>query len=139
MNYLAIIITIGIAILYPFFWKKLSDLIVKTQVVETHEQKTHEDGMLMIHHSHTSEVSETARFFVLIVAGVVAILVSIWLGSSNTSNGLAIGGLFSIITAIYDNWGNMAELMKVVVIGLTLGVMILMPSVMYQRMGQIME
>ena len=147
---LNIFISIAIAILYPFFFNKLSSLVIKDdKVKKKHEVMKYinvktgkkysylpiggldvtKDGYDQNDYQITDEYNEneerlanmnTKRFYILLTSGVVSVIVGALLTNQVASLGISFGGIIVILYATYLYWSNINEYMKLGLTGVSI-------------------
>lgn len=140
MNIVQYIIALTIAILYPFFWHKLSDAIVRKYVGDTDckypyslilndgEKPSAKDDEKEYKKCQTRiKYMESVRFIVLLIVAVIGIFISMAFEEKAITVGLSIGGLISALVAVTLYWNNMGEITKVTTIGASLATLIAIP------------
>lgn len=125
MNIIQYIIALTIAIIYPFFWKKLSDTVVKKYIGDTDcgitslfDNKISDDEVKKCR--QREKYMETIRFIVLLIVAVLGIFIGSLFTEQSITTGLGLGGLISAVTAVTYHWNNMGETTKVAVLGASL-------------------
>ncbi len=68
--------------------------------------------------------SDRTVFIVAVLAGVIGIVLGIWLQHETVTNGLTGGGVLSILYGTIRYWEHADELLKFVLLGLVLGFLI---------------
>lgn len=152
--HIQIIFSFAIAILYVFFFNKLSQLITKDDTIQDnykmkkYVQKSTGKKFSYIpytayetngqtYNENDFEISEeykenekklekqnNKRFYILLITGVVGIVISAMLKNSVVSMGVSIGSIMLILYSTYLYWSNINEYMKLGLIAVSIGALI---------------
>lgn len=147
MDTTEIIFSLAIAILYPFFFNKLTKQIVGYDSINDMCKKYggfygYDDNYYVINTFETKkqkspqeiEAAEKCRnergalldkadlhsHFIMLFVALAGIFATSFVHSPSTKLGLGLGGVFSLIFTIFMTWNKYAEIMKLVVLGLSL-------------------
>ena len=63
-------------------------------------------------------------FVILVVAGVAAILAGMVVNAEAVANGFLIGGIISLVIAAIRNWGQLQDVLKLIILGVVLALLI---------------
>lgn len=123
-------IAISIALLYPLFFRKLVAITYDEKKINDmcHTYSENNYGACLDYKEKLQTTLDTKRFIFLIVAGLVALLISYLTGSFALVLGFAIAGVLSIIWAIGGFWSHMNDQIKLSTIGIALGTLIIAPK-----------
>jgi len=157
MNFADYSIALPIAILYPFFFGKLSDVMterLKNQKMcdgitysiacDPKVEKCKKSNLEFIIQGEKEletkdyrkpnpereicdnkkqallDYSDTVRFIILIVAGLLAIFAGAYISHMGVKVGLGLAGMLTLLYASWIYWGNMNEHLKLFMIGFAL-------------------
>lgn len=144
-----IAIAFSIAILYPLFFRKLSDVVSnKKEVEESCGGKYNSLFVNDIYDTHSNEQKmtkaelqacidkkkeklikiSTGRFATLLSAGLVALAFSYFVSSPAITLGLGIAGVLTILDATVGYWENMNETAKLTMVGIALASLLVSPK-----------
>ncbi len=146
-----IFIAISIAILYPYFFNKLSDVLMQKQrikeecdipkYIDKKTGKKYHHQPFYIHNNDNSDLNleenpeyqgcekklariDTTQFYILMIAGVLGVIIGSFIPNTITSLGISLGGLLTILYATYIYWHRMDEYMKLGLTGSSLVILI---------------
>ena len=105
MNIPDIAVAGSIATLYPFFFGKVCDVVM--------DKKGNENE----HNEEELKRIRIYKFTLLIIAGIVAILLSYFIRNNAIMLGLALAGIFTIIMAVCGYWHDMDEKFRLTLVG----------------------
>lgn len=145
MHFSNIAIAISIAILYPMFFKKLGD--VATNIKELNKKCGYRYGYFETENEKIDkkdcdkkyESVDTKRFTMLLVAGLVALVVSYFIESPAVSIGLGGAGIISILYSTFDYWSYLDDKSKLILVGLALGTLLFSPKFISKYSNKIMQ
>lgn len=144
MDTTEIIFSLAIAILYPFFFNKLTKLIVGYDSIndmcnkygvsgygdfyvlnsfDKKKETTAEDLEAKKCRNERQALLDKAELhshFIMLFVALAGIFATSFVHSPSTKLGLGLGGVFSLIFTISMTWYKYAEMMKLVVLGLSL-------------------
>jgi hypothetical protein len=157
MDYQELMIAAPIAVLYPFFFAKVADYYTKRTEIDKmceqhncfkqfgsdyiggrrrrspeHQQCLDNADACRGRQSEMRDQASTPKFLILMVAGVLGIVLAGFFKTKATKVGLSLGGLMTIIMAVFMYWGKMNELMKLGVTGSSLTLLIYLSVKIYQ-------
>lgn len=139
----------SIAILYPLFFRKLSDVISNKKEVDEScggRYVSFVDDILYNPRSGEPKMSKaelqtcldekkkkqikinTSRFAILLSAGLVALAFSYYVESPANTLGLGIAGVLTILDATVGYWENMNETAKLTMVGVALASLLASPK-----------
>lgn len=84
------------------------------------EQKRKEEEACRKVQKESREQADTKKFYVLLAAGVLGVIVASQLKIPAASVGIGIGGVLSVLYATYVYWSHFNEVMKLGAIGFSL-------------------
>ena len=144
-----IAIAFSIAILYPLFFRKLSDVVSNKKEVdescggkytsileidlynprsdEPKMSKTERQACLDQKKKKQIKIN-TCRFATLLSAGLVALAFSYYVDSPAITLGLGIAGVLTILDATVEYWENMNETAKLTMVGIALASLLASPK-----------
>lgn len=143
-------IAFAIAILYPLFFRKLSDVVSNKKEVDEScggrytsildiglyspssdepKMSTAERKACLDEKKKKQIKINTGRFATLLSAGLVALAFSYYVESPSLTLGLGIAGVLTILDATVGYWENMNEKAKVVMVGIALAALLVSPNV----------
>lgn len=130
-----IYISFAIALLYVYFIHKLVDVLMNKQSVDDmcggtlfgyrrNIDKNH-DQCLDMKKMKTKQI-ETYKFYLLMIIGVLSLIFGTTLITKHIilSNSMLLGGLFMIMSALYNNWYNIDDNMRLILSGISLTILI---------------
>ena len=152
--HIQIIFSFAIAILYVFFFNKLSQLITKDDTIQdkytmkkyvqkstgkkftyipytaygtggkSYDEKDFEITKEYKENEKKLEKQNNKRFYVLLITGVVGVVISAMLKNNVVSMGVSIGSIMLILYSTYLYWSNINEYMKLGLIAVSIGALI---------------
>lgn len=139
-----IAIAFAIAILYPLFFRKLADVVTDKKKVDelcggkymySFDEESKKDPCLKDKKEQQKRVN-TQHFAILLSAGLVGLAFSYYVGNTSSILGLGIGSVFTILDASTSYWEYMDEKMKLMMVGFSLGALLLSPKFVSKFMNK---
>lgn len=78
---------------------------------------------------------QTTRYVTLLFAGIFAIIAAGFVKSTSTAYGLALGGVFCILSANWRYWNLMDDTFKMISTGIALAILIVVSTQIYSKQG----
>ena len=143
-------IAVSIAILYSLFFLKLSDIVFDKKKFSDMCPNSYELNALFndedVSDDNTKKLSknekqecekqknvlrsafETKKFATLLSAGLVALVLSYFVDGHSLIIGFALAGVITTLNATVGYWSNLNEISKLIMVGISLGLLILSPK-----------
>lgn len=99
-----------IAIIYPFFFNKLTDKIVE---------------------GTEKNAAEFNKHVILILIGLMGVFSACFVHTHSTKLGLGLGGILTLLTALMTYWSKYNENMKLVILGVSLSIFVYLSARLY--------
>lgn len=128
-------LVISIAILYSYFFQKLSDIVLNQHGLDTMCGDEYGFRLSVLNTSPENEQcwkekkilreqTDTYKFYMLLIAGVAGVMASSQLKNPTASMGIGLGGGLTILHSTYIYWNHFNEIVKLGGVGVSLCVLL---------------
>lgn len=134
ISYSELVISSTIALLYPFFFYKLTDYATRDARLNIKCWDSNDVAGRTNCYDMQKPLKENQRFILsmtMLLIGILTIAASGFIKTPSTKLGLGLAGLFCVIYAIIWNWGTYQELVKILILGLSLIVLFMLSIRLY--------
>jgi hypothetical protein len=112
MDTTEILFAATIALIYPFFFNKLTDKIVETGGAD-------------------KKAVEFNKHVILVLIGMMGVFSACFVQTHSTKLGLGLGGILTLMTAFMMYWSKYNENMKLVILGVALAIFVYLSARLY--------
>lgn len=131
-------IAVPIALLYPFFFNKLANVVFDMESANKNcwdlPYKSAQGKACREERTEALAQVNTKKFVLLIIVGVLGLILSNYLSYSSSQMGIAVGSILTIATAVFMNWSNFNEVMKLAITGAAIIVLLYSPKYISKMM-----
>ena len=122
MDWINVFLILAIGFIQVFFSSKLSTKIFEENSKSCSDFKYDTPEYKSCHKDYTQNKSDqdTKKFVFMMIVGIISLMIVYNLDANNTIRyGVGLGGLMTIIYALFMNWSSMNETIRLCVLGVS--------------------